>query len=126
LKHRLIAMQLVMPELQNATSSVRPSVVPFQLHRLGVLMQPDATDPNEAWGVLNPAVARGRDGELYLFARVVAVGNYSRVGLARVLFNAAGDPYDVERLGYALEPTEPYEQNPRTAGVEDPRVTFIS
>jgi len=119
-------MQLVTPELHTSTTpTVHPSAVPFGLRRLGVLMQPDANDPREAWGVLNPAVARGRDGELYLFARVVAAGNYSRVGLARVQFNAAGDPTGVERLGFALEPTEPYEQNPRTAGAEDARVTFI-
>src|SRR5262245_52279780 len=98
-------MQLVTPELHtNTTTTVHPSAVPFGLRRLGVLMQPDANDPREAWGVLNPAAARGRDGELYLFARVVAAGNYSRVGLARVQFNAAGDPTGVERLGFALEP----------------------
>jgi len=33
--------------------------------------------------VLNPAAVRGPDGELYLFPRLVAAGNYSRVGIAR-------------------------------------------
>jgi beta-1,2-mannobiose phosphorylase / 1,2-beta-oligomannan phosphorylase len=45
---------------------------PFALKRLGVVMEPQPGDPNEAWGVLNPAAARGLDGELYLFPRLVA------------------------------------------------------
>ena len=96
----------------------------FQLRRLGTIMAPEPGDAREAMGVLNPAVARGRDGALYLFARVVAARNYSRIGLARVLFEG-DEPTGVERLGYALEPTEPYEQNPYTAGCEDARVVFI-
>lgn len=116
-------------DLATATPTIlsgsRMTTVPFELHRLGMVMQPDLEDPHEAWGVLNPATARGRDGDLYLFARVVAVSNYSRVGIARVQFDSAGNPQGVERLGFALEPTEPYEQNPRTAGCEDPRITFI-
>src|SRR5205814_8742608 len=35
---------------------------PFALQRLGVVMEPRPGDPAEAWGVLNPAAARGRDG----------------------------------------------------------------
>lgn len=101
------------------------SAIPFEVERLGVVMEADPTDPDEAWGVLNPACARGRDGELYLFPRVVADKNYSRIGLARVLFSGDGDPDGVERMGYALEPTETYEQNSWTAGCEDPRVTFV-
>jgi predicted GH43/DUF377 family glycosyl hydrolase len=97
----------------------------FDIRRLGVVMRGSETDPLEAWGVLNPATARTRDGELLLFPRVVAEGNYSRVGIARVVFDEAGDPIDVEREGYALEPDAWYEKNPRTAGVEDPRITFI-
>jgi predicted GH43/DUF377 family glycosyl hydrolase len=100
-------------------------VQPFALERLGVVMRADPVDPREAWGVLNPACARGRDGNLYLFPRAVATGNYSRIGVGRVRFDAGGDPVGVERLGYVLEPTEPYESNPRTAGCEDPRITFI-
>ncbi len=97
----------------------------FDIRRLGVVMAGSPTDPLEAWGVLNPALARTRDGDLLLYPRVVADGNYSRVGIAKVQFDDAGDPVGVERLGYALEPDAWYEKNPRTAGVEDPRVTFI-
>lgn len=98
---------------------------PFAARRLGVIMRADEQNPDEVLGVLNPAAARAPDGTLYLFPRVVAAGNYSRVGIARVHFDAAGDPSHVERLGYALEPDEPYERNARTAGCEDPRVTFV-
>ena len=37
----------------------------FMLHRLVVLMEPAPGNPLEAKGVLNPAVVRGPDGELY-------------------------------------------------------------
>lgn len=96
----------------------------YELERLGVVMEPDPADPREAWGVLNPACARGRDGELYLFPRIVAAGNHSRILRARVLFDD-GDPTGVERLDVALEPDEAWERNARTAGVEDPRITFV-
>ncbi|HEY1653745.1 MAG TPA: hypothetical protein VGF86_01375 [Candidatus Tumulicola sp.] len=101
---------------------------PFRVERLGVIMSPDPARPEEIEGVLNPGVARGRDGELYLFPRTVGKDNYSRIGIARVLFNDDGDPVGVERLGYALEPQEPYELRPEqgTGGCEDPRVTFIA
>ena len=69
----------------------------FNLQRLGMLMEPDPGNPQEVEGVLNPAAARGRDGELYLFPRLVARGNYPRIGIARVRFNEAGDPIGVER-----------------------------
>jgi predicted GH43/DUF377 family glycosyl hydrolase len=98
---------------------------PFQMQRLGVLMRGDPHNADEALGVLNPATARAPDGRLYLFPRVVAAGNYSRVGIAEVIFDAAGDPVAVERRGYALEPTESYEQNAHTAGCEDARITYI-
>jgi beta-1,2-mannobiose phosphorylase / 1,2-beta-oligomannan phosphorylase len=97
----------------------------LRMERLGVVMTPDPDDPNEAWGVLNPASARDRDGEVYLFPRLVAVGNRSRVGRARVQYDADGAPCGVERLGVVLEPEETWEQNQRTAGVEDPRITFL-
>ena len=64
----------------------------FQLQRLGVVMEPEPGNPMEVEGVLNPASARGRDGQLYLFPRLVARGNYSRIGIARVRFNEEGDP----------------------------------
>ena len=98
---------------------------PFQLQRLGVLMEPEPGNPLEAEGVLNPASARGRDGQLYLFPRLVAQGNYSRIGIARVRFNEVGDPVGVERLGIALEPEADYELRPDGGGCEDPRITFI-
>ena len=88
-------------------------------------MEPLAGDPQEAEGVLNPASARGPDGDLYLFPRMVARGNFSRIGRARVIFDNDRRPSGVERLGVVLEPDEAWEQNTVTAGVEDPRITFI-
>jgi hypothetical protein len=76
----------------------------FQLQRLGMIMEPEPGNPLEIEGVLNPAAVRGPDGHLYLFPRLVAKGNYSRIGIARVQFNKNGDPCGVERLGIALEP----------------------
>jgi beta-1,2-mannobiose phosphorylase / 1,2-beta-oligomannan phosphorylase len=99
---------------------------PRTLHRLGIVMEPQSDDAREA-GVLNPAVARGPDGQLYLLPRLVATGNYSRIGLARIRFDRRGDPVGVERLGVVLEPQAPYERNTRTGGgVEDPRVTYLA
>src|SRR5277367_4553898 len=98
----------------------------FKLHRLGMLMEPEPGNPQEVEGVLNPAATRGPDGKLYLFPRLVAKGNYSRVGIARVLFNEAGNPTGIERLGIALEPEADYERRPNGGGgCEDPRVTFV-
>jgi len=98
----------------------------FQLKRLGTLMDPEPGNPHEVEGVLNPAAARGPDGHLYLFPRLVAKNNYSRIGIARVQFNEAGDPAGVERLGIALEPKAEYELGINgNAGCEDPRVTYV-
>jgi predicted GH43/DUF377 family glycosyl hydrolase len=98
----------------------------FELQRMGILMEPEPGNPLEIEGVLNPAAARGPDGQLYLFPRLVAKGNYSRIGIARVKFNDAGDPVGVERLGIALEPTADYERrSDGTGGCEDARVTFV-
>jgi predicted GH43/DUF377 family glycosyl hydrolase len=97
----------------------------FQLQRLGQVMEPEPDNPQEAEGVLNPAATRGPDGGLYLFPRLVARGNYSRIGIARVQFNEAGDPVGVERLGIALEPDTDYECRPGGGGCEDPRITFV-
>lgn len=79
----------------------------------------------EAGGVLNPAAVRGPDGRLYLLYRMATRDNYSRIGLARVLFNPAGDPAGVERLGIALEPEADYELRPDGGGCEDPRVIYV-
>jgi beta-1,2-mannobiose phosphorylase / 1,2-beta-oligomannan phosphorylase len=104
-----------------------PPVLPWRVRRLGVVMEPNPADPREAGGVLNPATARGPDGQLYLLPRLASVQNYSRIGLARVVFNRRGDPVGVERLGVVLEPQAPYERNPWTGGgVEDPRVTPLA
>ena len=81
----------------------------FKLQRLGMIMEPEPGNPHEVEGVLNPGAVRGPDGELYLFPRLVAKGNFSRIGIARVRFNDAGDPMGVERLGIALEPETGYE-----------------
>jgi predicted GH43/DUF377 family glycosyl hydrolase len=98
----------------------------FNLRRLGLIMEPEPGNPNEVEGTLNPAAVRGPDGQLYLFPRLVAKGNYSRIGIARVKFNAAGDPSGVERLGIALEPEADYERRPDgSGGCEDPHVTFV-
>src|SRR5256886_5928035 len=103
------------------------TVSPWRMRRLGIVMEPDPADPREAGGVLKPAVTRGADGQLYLLPRLVAAGNYSRIGLSRVLFDRRHEPVGVKRLGVVLEPDAPYEPNAHTGGgVEDPRVTYIA
>src|ERR1035438_9860414 len=98
----------------------------FKLRRLGLLMEPEPGNPLEVEGVLNPAAVRGPDGQLYLFPRLVARGNHSRIGIARVLFNETRDPVGVERLGIALEPEMDCELRPDgTGGCEDPRIAFV-
>ena len=104
-------------------SDVATQPFPYRLERVGVLMQPEASEPNEAEGVLNPA-AGWSDGQLYLLPRLVASGNISRIGLARVVV-VDGRPTRVERLGVVLEPERTWERGPDNAGVEDPRVTWI-
>lgn len=99
---------------------------PLTVERLGILMQPDPDDPRQSMGVLNPAGARGPDGEFYLFPRTVASGNISRIGRGRVRFGADANPARVEWLGYALEPRECYELANGHGGVEDPRVTYVA
>ncbi len=91
-----------------------------------MVMEPEPGNPWEVEGVLNPAAARGPDGKLYLFPRLVAKGNYSRIGIARVIFDGSGEPTGVERLGIALEPTADYERRADgSGGCEDARVTFV-
>jgi predicted GH43/DUF377 family glycosyl hydrolase len=87
-------------------------------------MAPLDGEPTEAWGVLNPATARlGPD--TFLFPRLVARGNYSRIGRALVVLDGDGLPVGVKRLGMALEPKEPWELHVGGGGVEDPRITHI-
>ena len=100
------------------------NVRPYTLRRLGVVMEPRTDDTLESGGVLNPGGVRGPGGDYLLFPRLVEAPNYSRVGLARVIFED-GEPTGVERLGVALEPDAAFERNPRTAGCEDARMTHI-
>lgn len=95
-----------------------------KMTRLGVVLRPNG-EPDEMEGVLNPATARSRTGELLLYPRLVGAGNTSRVGLVRGI-ERAGD-LQFERLGYALEAQAEYELRavPGGYGCEDPRVTFI-
>lgn len=54
-------------------------------------MEPEPGNRQVIEGVLCSAAARGPDGALYLFPRMVARGNYSRIGIARVQFNKEPD-----------------------------------
>ncbi|GAA3585659.1 glycosidase [Kribbella ginsengisoli] len=98
--------------------------IPYTLTRAGVLMSPQAGNELEVEGVLNPATGHGPDRTLYLLPRLVASGNVSRVGLARVEVED-GVPVGVRREGVVLAPDEGWERGKNNAGVEDPRVTFI-
>lgn len=101
-------------------------MIPFKLHRICTIMKPEDGNELETEGVLNPAVVRSRDGELYIFPRLVAKNNYSRIGIAKVIFNKNGDPVDVQRLGIVLQPETDYEKRPNGGGgCEDPRITYI-
>jgi len=84
-------------------------------------MEPEPGNPLEEEGVLNPGCARNQNGELFLFPRLVAKGNYSRIGICKIHFDDDGNPKNAERLGLALEPETDYE----IGGCEDPRVTYI-
>ncbi|NEE30895.1 glycosidase, partial [Streptomyces sp. SID7982] len=107
-----------MPQLTTSNA------LPYTLRRVGVLMSPDPADPLEAEGVLNPGTAWAPDGQLYLFPRMVAEGNVSRIGRARVVIED-GVPVRVERQGVVLAPDEGFERGAGNAGVEDPRITFL-
>ena len=90
-------------------------------------MQPEPGNPLETEGVLNPAASRAPDGQLYLFPRLVAKGNYSRIGIARVVFSKTGDPLRAELIGTVLEPEADYElRSDGKGGCEDPRITFLA
>jgi len=109
--------------LSDRSGGPRP-VPPYRFERLGVVMAPDLDDPRETWGVLNPATA-ARDGQVFLFPRLVAEGNVSRIGRARIVFDEGRVPVGVERLGVALEPEESWECHAGGGGVEDPRITYL-
>ena len=86
--------------------------MPFNMKRLDLIVEPEPGNAYEVGGILNPAAARGPDGELYLFPRIVAENNYSRIGILKVLFDDRGEPCGVERMGIALEPEMDYEMRP--------------
>ncbi|MEP6560370.1 MAG: glycosidase [Nakamurella sp.] len=87
-------------------------------------MEPDLNNPDEVEGVLNPGTGRDAGGDLFLLPRLVAAGNVSRVGLARLEI-ADGIPIGVDRHGVVLAPDAGWERANTHAGVEDPRVTWI-
>lgn len=112
--------------VEKPVASQTNGAVPYQLERLSIVMRPHPDDPHEAGGVLNPGGIRAANGDYLLFPRLVALGNYSRIGVARVLHDDDGIPQGVERLGIALEPEADYEKNDWTGGgCEDARVTYV-
>ncbi len=98
---------------------------PYELTRAGVVMTPDADEPYEVEGVLNPAAGWTPNGRLVLFPRVVAEGNWSRIAAADVVLTD-GVPTSVERRGIVLEPDRTWEHGTTHGGVEDPRMTWIA
>ncbi len=110
---------------RKATTSLVPfAALDVRVQRLGVVLEPDG-DPTEAGGVLNPGAARAPGGELLLYPRCVAEGNISRIGMVRT--QIANRTFEVERVGFALQPEAPYELRPRPGyGCEDPRVTYVA
>jgi predicted GH43/DUF377 family glycosyl hydrolase len=98
----------------------------IEVRRLGILMEPQPNNEQEAGGVLNPAAARSKDGTLYLFPRIATKDNFSRIAIAKVVFDEKGDPVSLERVGIALEPQADYELRPGGGGCEDARVTFVA
>ena len=72
-------------------------------------MSPEDGNPLEVDGVLNPGSGRDPDGELYLLPRLVAEGNVSRIGLAKIIMTD-GVPTSVTREGVVLEPDRSWER----------------
>jgi predicted GH43/DUF377 family glycosyl hydrolase len=108
---------------RNQPAAERLENLDASVDRLGLVLEPNG-DPAEAGGILNPAAARTRDGELMLYPRCVAEGNISRVGTCSV--REQESVFETQRLGFALEPEAPYELRPHPGyGCEDPRVTFV-
>lgn len=97
---------------------------PYSMTRAGVVMRPDRNDPHQVEGVLNPAAAWTREGELLLFPRLVAEGNRSRIGVAEVQLTD-GVPTGVDLRGIALAPDRTWERGSDHGGVEDPRITWL-
>jgi hypothetical protein len=95
------------------TTSTVSTDVPYRLERAGIVMEPEPGNELEAEGVLNPATGHGPDGALYLLPRLVATGNVSRVGLAKVVLSGEGVPTGVEREGVVLEPDREFERGVR-------------
>ncbi len=101
-----------------------PVDIDVRVQRLGVVLEPDG-DSAESGGILNPGAARAPSGELLLYPRCVAEDNVSRIGIVRT--RSADRGFEVERLGFALQPEAPYELRPRPGyGCEDPRVTYVA
>ena len=70
---------------QGMTDRTHGEPFPYSLTRCGVVMAPESGNaPRRSRGCSTPAPAVS-DGEIYLLPRLVAEGNVSRVGLARVL-----------------------------------------
>ena len=96
---------------------------PLQLQRLGLVMDARARQSDGGGRRVEPSIgARSRRTSLSISfpGWLVARGNYSRIGIAQVRFNEAGDPVGVDRLGIALEPVADYELRPDGGGCEDP------
>jgi beta-1,2-mannobiose phosphorylase / 1,2-beta-oligomannan phosphorylase len=109
---------------KTATSLEPLAELDVRVQRLGVVLEPDG-DPTEAGGILNPGAARAPEGELLLYPRCVAEGNISRIGIVRTQIANRG--FEVDRVGFALQPEAPYELRPRAGyGCEDPRVTYVA
>jgi predicted GH43/DUF377 family glycosyl hydrolase len=104
------------------TTPITPTIPRFTVERLGIIMAPSPTEWMEYEGVCNPGGVLGRDGSYYLFPRLVAKGNHSRIGIARVQRDYSSRPRSVERLGLALSAYADYE---RPVGCEDARVTYV-
>lgn len=94
--------------------------------KLGTVLKPDRRIVDRE-GILNPASARSRDGELRIFPRMVAPGNVSRIGRFRAREERNGK-FTLEQDGFALEPEARYEMRNQSDGhgCEDPRVTYIA
>jgi predicted GH43/DUF377 family glycosyl hydrolase len=98
--------------------------IPYGIRRIGTLMSPDVDRREEAEGVLNPAVATDGDGTVWMFPRLVGVGNYSRIGRVELIRDGDGT-MSVRRDGIALEPERTWESGGEHGGTEDPRITRI-